>query len=76
MKALKLKEEQFVTDSHGTRVGVVLDLQTYRRLREAEEELADIRAYDSALPRVQRELAGGQSASLREYRARRAHKGA
>lgn len=74
MKALALKEETFVTDARGTRVGVVLDLRTYQRLREAEEELADIGDYDRALPKVRRELAAGQSVSLREYRARRARK--
>jgi PHD/YefM family antitoxin component YafN of YafNO toxin-antitoxin module len=73
---MALKEEQFVTDSHGTRVGVVLDLRTYERLREAEEELSDIRAYDRALPKVRRELAAGHAVSLREYRARRAGKAA
>ena len=76
MKALAFKEEQFVTDSRGARIGVVLDLQTYQRLRDAEEELADVHAYDRALPKVRREVAAGQMVSLREYRARRAHKGA
>ena len=41
MKTLALKE-QFVTDAGGKRLGVLLDLATYERLREAEEELADI----------------------------------
>ena len=43
-------------------------------LSDAEEELADIRDYDRALPKVRRELAAGQSVSLREYQARRARK--
>ena len=51
MKALVLQEEQFVTDGKGKRVGVLLDLKTYDRLREAEEELADVRAYDAARPK-------------------------
>lgn len=76
MKALATKAEQFVTDSQGTRIGVMLDLQTYQRLRDAEDELADIRAYDRALPKVRRELATGQAISLRAYRAKRPRKGA
>lgn len=48
MKALVLKDEQFVTDAKGQRVGVLLDLKTYKRLREAEEDLAEIRAYDAS----------------------------
>ena len=71
MKAPLLKEERFVTDSRGTRIGVVLDLETYQRLRDAEEELVDISAYDKTAPKVQREVAAGRSVSLREYRARR-----
>ena len=41
-------EERYLVDSAGNRVAVVLDLDTYRRLLEAEEELEDIRAYDAA----------------------------
>ena len=37
-------------------------------LREAEEDLADIRAYDAARPKVLAEKKIGQVASLSEYR--------
>ena len=40
MKALVLKDEQFVTDANGKRVGVLLDVKTDQRPREAKEELA------------------------------------
>ena len=39
MKALLLKEEQFLTDANGKRVGVLVDLKTYERLREAEDRV-------------------------------------
>ncbi len=39
---------QFVTDTEGNRTAVILDMETYRRLVEAQEELEDIRAYDAA----------------------------
>jgi len=71
MKALVLKAEQFVTDAKGKAVGVLLDLKTYQRLREAEEDLADIRAYDRARPKVAAELKAGQFSSLADYRAKR-----
>ena len=71
MKALVLKDEQFVTDAKGRAVGVLLGLKTYERLREAEEDLADIRAYDAAHPKVVAELKAGQSSTLSDYRARR-----
>ena len=72
MKALVLKDEQFVTDAKGKPVGVLLDLKTYERLREAEEDLADIRAYDAARPKVTADLKSGQFSTLTSYRAKRA----
>jgi hypothetical protein len=74
MKAVALKSEQFVTDAKGNRIGVMLDLKTYQRLREAEEELADIAAYDAARAKTQREVANGGAVSLQKYRIRRGHK--
>jgi len=67
--------EQFITTADGTRLGVLLDLKTYERLREAEEELADIRAYDTARPKVLAELESGRFSTLVEYRAKRSRAG-
>jgi hypothetical protein len=74
MKALAAKEEQFLTDAKGKRTGVVLDLKTYEHLREAEEELADIQAYDALHDRAHSEIAVGQSVTLTSYRANRGRK--
>jgi hypothetical protein len=52
MKALAAKAEQFLTDAKGKRTGVLLNLDTYERLREAEEELAAIHAYDALRDRA------------------------
>ena len=71
MKAVTAPAEQFLTDAKGQRTGVVLDLATYERLREAEEELADIQAYEKARPQVMAALAAGEFCTLDEYRARR-----
>ena len=71
MKSFVLKDEQFVTDADGKRLGVLLDVKTYERLREAEEDLADIHAYDAARPRVRTEIVGGNVVSLAEYQAKR-----
>ena len=40
--------ENFVTDRRGRKVGVMLNMRTYRRLLEDVEELAAIRDYDEA----------------------------
>jgi hypothetical protein len=74
MKTTVASQEQFLTDAKGKRTGVVLDLQTYGRLREAEEELADIQAYDATRDRAHSEVASGQFSTLAAYRASRARK--
>ena len=71
MKLMAFKDGQFITDAKGKRVGVLLDLKTFSRLCSAEEELADIRAYDVAAAKIRAELANGQFSTLAEYRARR-----
>jgi hypothetical protein len=68
MQTLVVKEEQFLTDAKGRRTGVLLDLQTYQHLRDAEEELADLQAYDSTRVRAHAEIAGGQFPTLASYR--------
>ncbi len=74
MKTATVKEAQFLTDAKGKRTGVVLDLRIYEQLREAEEELADIDAYDSLRDRAHSETAAGQWATLTSYRASRGRK--
>jgi hypothetical protein len=74
MKTVLAEKEQFIVDGSGRRVGVVLDLPTYERLRESAEDNADIRAYRSAKTRVADEVTRGARATLEEYRAKRARK--
>src|SRR5438105_10208763 len=74
MKTLGTEPEQFITDAKGERVGVLLNLKTYERLREAEEELADIQSYDAARSTVLTEVKSGQFATLSDYQAARARK--
>jgi len=40
--------EQYVIDSKGRRIGVLVSMRRYRKLLAALEELEDIRAYDRA----------------------------
>jgi PHD/YefM family antitoxin component YafN of YafNO toxin-antitoxin module len=42
-------KEKYVTDSEGNRVAVLLEVEEYRRLLDALEELESIRAYDGAV---------------------------
>ena len=41
--------DQYITDQAGERIGVILDLPTYRKLLEALEELEELRAFDEAI---------------------------
>lgn len=41
-------KERYVVDENGSRVGVLLSVDDYRRLLEELEELESIRAYDIA----------------------------
>ena len=41
-------KQRFIVDENGQRVGVLLDIEDYRRLLEEVEELEAIRAYDAA----------------------------
>jgi hypothetical protein len=74
MKTLVAKNTQFLTDANGKRTGVLLDLATYQQLRDAEEELADIQAYDTLRDRAHAEIAAGHAATLTSYRAERRRK--
>ena len=58
---------EFVTNSLGRRIAVLIDMKSYTRLKEAAEELADIRAYDEARPRALAEVKRGQFVTLAEH---------
>jgi hypothetical protein len=74
MKAVLAEKEQFIVDTSGQRVGVVLNLPAYEQLRKAAEDNLDVRAYRAARPRVAGEIARGEYATLADYRAKRSRK--
>ena len=74
MKTVLEEKEQFIVDASGQRVGVLLDLPTYERLREAAEDNADIRSYRAAKSQVSAEIARGEYATLADYASKRLRK--
>jgi hypothetical protein len=44
-----LLKEQYITDEKGNQIGILLDIEKYRKLQEDSEELDAIRAYDLAI---------------------------
>lgn len=45
---MRTNKEQFVIDETGNKTAVLLAIERYSELLEAQEELASIRAYDEA----------------------------
>ena len=45
---MSVNKEQFVVDESGNRTAVLLDIERYFELLEAQEELESIRAFDEA----------------------------
>ena len=43
---MSVNKEQFVVDESGNRTAVLLDIERYFELLEAQEELESIRAFD------------------------------
>ena len=44
-----LLKEQYITDEKGNQIGILLDIEKYRKLQEDSEELDAIRVYDLAI---------------------------
>lgn len=42
------KAPKFLTDEHGKKISVVLDIEEYEKMLEELEDLDDIRAYEEA----------------------------
>lgn len=47
-------EARYLTDEKGNRIGILLDVKEYERLREIEDEMEDIRRFDEAIAARQR----------------------
>jgi len=47
-------EARYLTDESGKRIGVLIDIEEYERLREIEDEMEDVRRYDEAMARRER----------------------
>lgn len=43
-----MTQQQYITDSDGNKISVVVPVKEYKKLIEAWEELSDIKAYDAA----------------------------
>lgn len=65
------KKRQYVTDRHGKRVGVLLDVKTYEKMQDELDDYHSKRAYEKAKPLTDAELKRGEFVTLRELISRR-----
>ena len=42
-------KQKYITDEQGNQIGILLDIEEYRKLLEDSEELNAVRAYDLAI---------------------------
>ncbi|MEZ4528832.1 MAG: hypothetical protein R2941_23215 [Desulfobacterales bacterium] len=57
----------YVTDAHGRRIAVQIDISLFEKMLAAYEELEDIQAYDEAKKQVASEIEAGNFSTLNEY---------
>ena len=53
---MQVMNEQYITDTRGRKVSVILPIRDYRKMLEKLEELEDIRAYDEAVPKNEKSI--------------------
>lgn len=63
---METSEQQYITDEQGNKVAVILPIKEYEQMKEALEELEDIRLYDEA-----KNEDDGSRISLDDYRNKR-----
>lgn len=54
MKKAQKEEPQYITDSHGNKLSVVLPIDKYEKILEDLEELEDIKMYDAVKSRKEK----------------------
>lgn len=69
MNQLPITSPQYLTDSEGKRISVVLPLSDYEYLLELLEELEDVRLYDEAKNRHEERVSLGDYLANRKARA-------
>jgi hypothetical protein len=64
-----LKKPHYITDEHGKKKAVQLDLKTYQRLIEAYEDFCDIQTYERTKPITDAQIERGEFLTLSELQA-------
>ncbi|MBI5471636.1 MAG: hypothetical protein HY961_04765 [Ignavibacteriae bacterium] len=65
------RRREFIHDDRGKRIGVILDLATYNKMVEAQEDLDDIRDFKESAEQAMAEYRGGDYVTLLEYKHHR-----
>jgi hypothetical protein len=62
---MTIRQEQFVVDKEGNRIGVVLDIEDYQKLLADVEELESIRAFDEVKASAKKPIPFERAVALR-----------
>ena len=62
-----LSNEQYVVDSNGSKVAVIIDLDTFRKFEEEYDDMASLLGYNQVKESVDAELAAGQYSTFDDF---------
>jgi hypothetical protein len=65
------QRREYILNDKGDRVGVIIDLPSYEKLLEAQEDREDIRDFDEHAKRAISEYRRGEYVTLEEYARQR-----
>ena len=64
-------KEQYLTDTEGNKIAVVIEIETYQKLMEELDELYCLKGYEQAVAETEAEIAAGDYITLEDYLANR-----
>ena len=62
-------KEQYLTDTEGNKIAVVIEIETYQKLMEELDELYCLKGYEQAVAETEAEIEAGDYITLEEYLA-------
>lgn len=63
-------KEQYLTDTEGNKIAVVIEIETYQKLMEELDELYCLKGYEQAVVETEAEIADGDYITLEDYLAK------
>ena len=67
-------QEQYLIDTNGNRIAVVIDINTYQKLLDELDEYYCLKGYEQAVTETEPEITSGDYLTLEQYLANRERK--